>query len=131
MLFFIFAIIFLIYSLVHYVEKTNREIAQQIQQRLVPHENPKISGFDVAGYCIPAREVGGDYYDFIPDGFTEAMNPSKQEYSEARLTRMIKKHLNSPAAVLNNAIIEDVQLFTAGTEMHDDMTMIAIKAEPN
>jgi serine phosphatase RsbU (regulator of sigma subunit) len=43
------------------------EIAQQIQQRLFPRENPSVPGFDIAGCCIPALEVGGDYYDFIPD----------------------------------------------------------------
>ena len=43
------------------------EIARQIQQRLFPHENPHIPGFDIAGLCIPALEVGGDYFDFIPD----------------------------------------------------------------
>ncbi|UCF62855.1 MAG: SpoIIE family protein phosphatase [bacterium] len=43
------------------------EIARQIQQRLFPHENPQVPGFDIAGLCIPALEVGGDYFDFIPD----------------------------------------------------------------
>jgi serine phosphatase RsbU (regulator of sigma subunit) len=43
------------------------EIARQIQHRLFPRANPSLPGFDIAGTCIPAREVGGDYYDFISD----------------------------------------------------------------
>jgi len=41
------------------------EIARQVQMSLLPKDSPKISGFDIAGICIPAKEVGGDYYDFI------------------------------------------------------------------
>ncbi len=41
------------------------EIARNVQLSLLPKENPVIPGFDVAGICIPALEVGGDYYDFV------------------------------------------------------------------
>jgi sigma-B regulation protein RsbU (phosphoserine phosphatase) len=41
------------------------EIARQVQQKLLPGEPPKIKGFEIEGICIPANEVGGDYYDFI------------------------------------------------------------------
>jgi sigma-B regulation protein RsbU (phosphoserine phosphatase) len=44
------------------------EIARQVQIGLLPQDNPKVPGFDIAGICIPAEEVGGDYYDFIPLG---------------------------------------------------------------
>ncbi len=46
------------------------EIARTIQKSLLPDENPHISGYRISGVCIPAKEVGGDYYDFIhlPDG---------------------------------------------------------------
>ncbi len=40
--------------------------ATDIQTNLLPKINPKIDGFDIAGKSIPAKEVGGDYYDFIP-----------------------------------------------------------------
>jgi sigma-B regulation protein RsbU (phosphoserine phosphatase) len=40
--------------------------ARHIQQSLLPKENPKLAGIDIAGLSIPAKEVGGDYYDFIP-----------------------------------------------------------------
>lgn len=44
------------------------EIAWNVQKSLLPHTNPDIPGFDIAGICQPAEEVGGDYYDFIPIG---------------------------------------------------------------
>jgi len=39
--------------------------ATDIQTNLLPKLNPKIYGYDIAGKSIPAKEVGGDYYDFI------------------------------------------------------------------
>ncbi len=47
---------------------TELNIAYQVQKSLLPDSNPTILGFDIAGLCIPAKETGGDYYDFIPLG---------------------------------------------------------------
>jgi serine phosphatase RsbU (regulator of sigma subunit) len=46
------------------------EQAAEIQRRLLPVSPPSIEGFDVAGYNLPCRTVGGDYFDFFtyPDG---------------------------------------------------------------
>jgi phosphoserine phosphatase RsbU/P len=41
------------------------ELARGVQSRLFPGEPPHIPGYDIAGVCIPAEEIGGDYYDFI------------------------------------------------------------------
>jgi phosphoserine phosphatase RsbU/P len=41
------------------------EIARNVQISLLPKTQPEIGGFDIAGICIPAKEVGGDYYDFV------------------------------------------------------------------
>ncbi len=48
-------------------ERANREleIAREVQERLFPQTYPAIPGLDCAGYCRPARGVGGDYYDFL------------------------------------------------------------------
>ena len=40
-------------------------IAREIQMSLLPHETTSIPGVSVTAVCIPAREVGGDYYDLI------------------------------------------------------------------
>lgn len=39
--------------------------ARNIQQSLLPKNNPQIEGLEICGLSIPAKEVGGDYYDFI------------------------------------------------------------------
>ncbi|MDP7033954.1 MAG: SpoIIE family protein phosphatase [Planctomycetota bacterium] len=46
------------------------ELAANIQADLLPARVPSMGGLSVAGRTIPAREVGGDYYDFLlsPDG---------------------------------------------------------------
>jgi serine phosphatase RsbU (regulator of sigma subunit) len=41
------------------------KVARVIQQTLLPKTLPKLPGYDVAAYYQPAREVGGDFYDFL------------------------------------------------------------------
>jgi sigma-B regulation protein RsbU (phosphoserine phosphatase) len=45
-------------------------IARQIQMSLLPRGPLDLPGLGVTALCVPAREVGGDYYDFfhLPDG---------------------------------------------------------------
>jgi sigma-B regulation protein RsbU (phosphoserine phosphatase) len=40
--------------------------ARAIQQALLPKSSPYIPGFAISGRSVPARAVGGDWYDFIP-----------------------------------------------------------------
>ncbi len=42
------------------------EEAHSIQQALLPKSSPYIPGFVISGRSVPARAVGGDWYDFIP-----------------------------------------------------------------
>jgi len=44
------------------------EIAKGIQQSFLPDTTPTISGVEIAAKNVPALEVGGDFYDFIPLG---------------------------------------------------------------
>jgi serine phosphatase RsbU (regulator of sigma subunit) len=44
------------------------EIAKQVQARLFPQVLPQMRTLEYAGVCIQAREVGGDYYDFLSLG---------------------------------------------------------------
>jgi len=41
------------------------EIARDVQFKMLPKENPVIPGYLISSMCIPALEVGGDYFDFI------------------------------------------------------------------
>jgi sigma-B regulation protein RsbU (phosphoserine phosphatase) len=47
-------------------------IARQIQMSLLPQGPLRLPGIVVSAHCEPAREVGGDYYDFLPLGPTRA-----------------------------------------------------------
>jgi serine phosphatase RsbU (regulator of sigma subunit)/predicted enzyme related to lactoylglutathione lyase len=44
------------------------EIAKQVQARLFPQTLPSLTTLEYAGICIQARQVGGDYYDFLDLG---------------------------------------------------------------
>lgn len=46
--------------------KMELDIARRSQLRMLPRSVPKAKGLDIAAISEPAREVGGDYYDFIP-----------------------------------------------------------------
>src|SRR6267378_438653 len=42
------------------------ELAAQVQRLFLPQGKPAIAGLEIAGMMLPARGVGGDYYDYIP-----------------------------------------------------------------
>lgn len=50
------------------LERTEYEMetARGIQQSFLPESPPRIEGFEFAALNLPARQVGGDFYDFIP-----------------------------------------------------------------
>ena len=52
------------------MERVHRELedARQIQQSLLPKEPPQIEGFEIAGASVPAKEVSGDFYDYLSLG---------------------------------------------------------------
>jgi serine phosphatase RsbU (regulator of sigma subunit)/tetratricopeptide (TPR) repeat protein len=41
------------------------QVAQEIQQTLLPSEFPELEGYQIASYYEAAKEVGGDYFDFV------------------------------------------------------------------
>jgi len=60
---------------------------------------------------------------FYSDGITEAMNPQEEEYGLLRL----QNHMQQPE-VSAESILEDVRLFSDGTGLRDDATVILVKA---
>lgn len=47
---------------------TEMDIARRVQARLFPQKLPPLTTLDYVGGCAQAREVGGDYYDFLDMG---------------------------------------------------------------
>jgi sigma-B regulation protein RsbU (phosphoserine phosphatase) len=63
---------FALYNAIIYSEANEKkrldhdlEIARDIQRILLPDQSPNIAGFEIAGLNIPARQVSGDYFDYI------------------------------------------------------------------
>jgi serine phosphatase RsbU (regulator of sigma subunit) len=58
------------------LEKKQLQLAEElaraaaVQSELLPVENPPLPGFEIGARCLPAREVGGDFYDWqqLPGG---------------------------------------------------------------
>jgi serine phosphatase RsbU (regulator of sigma subunit)/anti-sigma regulatory factor (Ser/Thr protein kinase) len=86
-------------------------VATLIQQTLLPEDVPHLEGYDVAAYYRPAREVGGDFYDFLyfDDGqvgliigdVTDKGVPAALVMATTRtLLRAAAERLESPGLVL-------------------------------
>jgi len=73
--------------------------ASEIQQSLLPAEVPTFEGYDLAGFNLPCRTVGGDYYDFLP-------------YSDGRLGLAVGDVSGKglPAALLMSSLQARVQM---------------------
>ncbi len=57
-------------------KKAELKIAHDIQMSFLPPERlPEVPGFELAALSLPAKEVGGDFYDAIPP-FPAAGRPS-------------------------------------------------------
>jgi len=48
--------------------KSELEIARHVQQRLLPQHAQTLQTVTYGGRCLPAREIGGDYFDFLDMG---------------------------------------------------------------
>src|ERR687895_1646044 len=102
------------------------QVARQIQQELLPEATPELDGWRLAAYCGPAREVGGDFYDFLefPDGrlglvvgdATGHGMPAALVMATTRgMLRAVVQTLESPGEVLarvNEALLADIPLST-------------------
>src|SRR5919112_2091335 len=97
-------------------------IARLIQQTLLPKTLPQLPDYDVAAYYQPAREVGGDFYDFLEleDGrlglvvgdVTDKGVPAALVMATTRsMLRAVAQRLFSPGEVLrraNDALVTDI-----------------------
>jgi len=103
--------------------KKELEVARHVQMSFLPKENPDLKGIDISSTCIPAFEVGGDYYDFIRLGknklgiiIGDVSGKGTQAAFYMTLTKgflkAIAKHTDSPAEVLtkmNELFYENVE----------------------
>ncbi len=45
--------------------RTEMQVGKEIQQQLIPREMPNTEGYEISPYYEAAKELGGDYFDFI------------------------------------------------------------------
>jgi hypothetical protein len=45
--------------------KIELETAHNAQMSIMPRNDPCVEGLDISGSCLPANEVGGDFYDYV------------------------------------------------------------------
>jgi serine phosphatase RsbU (regulator of sigma subunit)/anti-sigma regulatory factor (Ser/Thr protein kinase) len=97
-------------------------VARLIQQTLLPREVPAVPGWGITPYYEPAREVGGDFYDFIalPEGHlglviadvTDKGVPAALVMATTRsVLRAAATRLETPGAVLarvNDMLVPDI-----------------------
>src|SRR5918999_702525 len=97
-------------------------VARRIQQASLPKEVPTLEGWQIAPHYQPAREVGGDFYDFfeleygrlglIVGDATGKGVPAALVMSSARsMLRAVAQASNSPGDVLmkvNNPLVTDI-----------------------
>jgi sigma-B regulation protein RsbU (phosphoserine phosphatase) len=69
----------------------------------------------------------GDLLIFYTDGVTEALSVNEKLYGEKRLIDVIEHNANQTVATIWNAIIEDIENFSAGAPQHDDITLIVMR----
>jgi len=98
------------------------KVARLIQQTLLPKALPELPGYEVAAYYQPAREVGGDFYDFLTleDGrlglvvgdVTDKGVPAALVMATTRtMLRAAAQRLLSPGEVLqrvNDVLVQDI-----------------------
>ncbi|MEJ2634745.1 MAG: two-component regulator propeller domain-containing protein [Calditrichia bacterium] len=45
--------------------KAELQAAHDAQMTIMPHTDPVVEGFEISGICLPANEVGGDFFDYF------------------------------------------------------------------
>src|SRR5918992_1381435 len=97
-------------------------VARLIQQTLLPKHVPDLPGYQLAAYYQPAREVGGDFYDFLEldnghfglvvGDVTDKGVPAALVMATTRtMLRASAQRLDSPGEVLkrvNDVIVRDI-----------------------
>src|SRR5581483_5580575 len=108
------------------------EIAKQVQARLFPQNSPPLRTLNYAGICIQARQVGGDYYDFLNLGRQRLGlvigDTSGKGIGAALLMANLQANLRSQSAVASEqpqVFLKSVnQLFWANTTDSSYATLV-------
>jgi predicted ester cyclase len=98
------------------------QVARQIQRELLPEATPQLEGWELTTYYEPAREVGGDFYDFLEfedgrvglvvgDATGKGMPAALVMATTRGMLRAVVQSVESPGEVLarvNEALVSDI-----------------------
>ena len=93
-------------------DRKNNELkaARDLQQSMLPKENPKRADLDIATFIRSSTEVGGDYYDFFPqaDGslFSVCGDATGHGVTSGMMVSVTKAGLNGISPVKPNKILQ-------------------------
>ena len=69
----------------------------------------------------------GDLMLFFSDGVEDQLNAKEEDFTRARVARLLKKHGTGSPKALADAIFTDIDAFRDGTSITDDQTVVVIK----
>lgn len=90
------------------------QVARQVQASLLPHGMPRLPGWELAATWLPAREVAGDYYDFIP----LEMTPDQAQKLGLVIADVADKGTPAALFMVNTRATLRASMFDADSPMH-------------
>lgn len=84
--------------------------------------------FDAALTEISRNFTRGDVLVFYTDGLTESVDRHGEEFGTDRLRSVLRANISRSAEQINNAILEKLNAFAAGTGTTDDLTLVTIRS---
>lgn len=110
--------------------------ARKVQQDLLPQTPPKIAGLEVYGRMQPAREVSGDYFDFIerPNGLGICIGDVSGKGVPACLVmvmaRLLLRHWQWSVPEPTEALLTANEILHANTDPYQFMSMVLLSWDP-
>lgn len=89
------------------------KLAHEIQKRILPKKVPQSKNFEYGGVSIPARGIGGDYYDFFQ------VNKASTELTGITIVDVVGKGI--PAALITIMIKSIIQMNVQGNASPKDV----------
>lgn len=86
-----------------------------------------IEGLDVSFPTVNFEASINDVLVCFTDGITEAMNVDNKDFSKDRIIEILEKNAKLSAHEIGQMIMSELEMFTKGTKIHDDITLIVLK----
>lgn len=111
------------------------QVARQVQADLLPREMPNFPGWEIGAMWQPAREVSGDYYDFVP--VAKELDLIIADVSDKGMpaallmvqTRSILRANLSPAQTMASGVTRANELICASSANDMFVTMACVRLE--